>query len=189
MGSEDCKNSFGESLPIPHLTCACGNPSYLTPVPATSQSFSPLFISNKAFSSLFISNKAFSPLFISNKAFLILTLYRLLVGRCAFFFHSLVICRHSYACWCSLLLSVSPRRLLCLPPPVLSTAMESFQNLHPSKPATKRKPQSSGIHPLEGFAQRIYNRNDLKIGEIRTQNSFRGTAGLSYTYSAIGYTA
>jgi hypothetical protein len=93
---------------------------YLTPVPTTSQSFSPLFI--------------------SNKAFLILTLYRLLVGRCAFSFHLLALYRHSFACIPRLLVLASTLRLsfslflLRLPPAILSIVMDTSQ----AKPTTEQ---------------------------------------------------
>jgi len=59
------------------------------------------------------SDKAFHHSSYPTKGFLLLTFY--LVGRCAFSFHSLALCHHSYI------------RFLRLPPAVLSTAMDTSQ--------------------------------------------------------------
>jgi hypothetical protein len=83
-----------------------------------------------------------SPLFVFNRESLsfinptTLTTLPLQQCRCAFCFHSLALCRHSYACFLRLLVLAStvrlalPLRLLRLRPAVLSTTMDSFPEEH-----------------------------------------------------------
>jgi hypothetical protein len=132
--------------------------------PRLRQGWAPVITRNKphqSFSTLH-PTKLFHHSSSRTKLFTTLTLY--LVGCCAFHFHSLAPCRHSYAyflrllpmpasytcflrllptpttyaCWCSLLLSVSPFHFACyayLPP--------SYQPpwITPSRPA-RQSPQS-----------------------------------------------
>jgi hypothetical protein len=100
--------------------------------------------------------------FISNKAL------RLLVGRCAFSFHLLSLCRHSYA---SALRLSFPLRLLHPPPAVLSTAMDPFPEHTPKQASYKEKATTEwNVDDLVGWIKekRPHLLNDDKIEKLRT---------------------
>jgi hypothetical protein len=90
--------------------------------------------------------------------------------RCAFSFHSLALCRHSYACFIHLLLLAStlrlafPLRLFRLRHAVLSTAMDSFP--FPEHISSRSATQSPQSRRLKGGTRTICLSGSQKLPKL-----------------------